>query len=81
MATNREYLNALADIGDGSLTDWFEQEHVEMVRCEDCKFAYELDGDMLDCHGRLTELWDYWNDEPKDNPVEPDGFCAWGERK
>jgi hypothetical protein len=25
--------------------------------------------------------WSYYNDEEMMNPVEPDGFCAWGERK
>ena len=59
-----------------------------IVRCRDCKYArrmYDEDGngipDMLDCYGRLTTSWDYYNDEPQDNPVEPDGYCAWGERE
>ena len=60
----------------------------EITRCRDCKHAfpmYDEDGNkmanLLDCYGKLTSPWDYYNDEPQDNPVEPDGFCAWGERR
>lgn len=61
----------------------------EVVRCRDCAFAYrvhwpvscDVPPEFLNCHGPLVSLWDYENDEPKDNPVEPDGFCAWGERR
>ena len=61
----------------------------EIVRCRDCKHGHEviwpqswnLPADWLDCHGELVETWDYYNDEEMMNPVEPDGFCAWGERK
>lgn len=60
----------------------------EIVRCRDCKYAYEvtwpvqlnIPHDYLDCGGELVETWDYYNDEPKMNPVKPDGFCAWGEK-
>lgn len=51
-----------------------------IVRCKDCKFAYEMDDGMYDCIGHLVETWDYYNDCPKENPVEPNGYCAWGER-
>ena len=58
----------------------------EVVRCRDCKFSREVEwpewmnvpSDYLDCHGELVETWDYYNDEPNNNPVKPDGFCAWG---
>lgn len=61
----------------------------EIVRCRDCRHAFEviwpvqsnIPSDYLDCTGELVECWDYYNDEPKDNPVPPNGFCAWGERK
>ena len=61
----------------------------EIVRCRDCRFGSEADwpegsgipSDYLDCHGELVETWDYYDDEPKYNPVKPDGFCAWGERR
>lgn len=63
----------------------------EIVRCRDCKHATEpvdsaglaikeMEG-WLDCLGKLTTGWDYYDDEPKYNLVEPDGFCKWGERK
>ena len=60
-----------------------------IVRCRDCKHAHEvtwpvqsqITPDYLNCSGYLVDTWDYYNDEPKDNPVPPDGFCAWGERK
>ena len=61
----------------------------EIVRCRDCKYGLEVEwpkywnipADYLDCVGELVETWDYWNDQPKSNPVKPDGYCAWGERK
>lgn len=60
----------------------------EIVRCRDCKFSHEVEwpewmnvpSDYLDCCGELVEAWDYYNDEPNNNPVKPDGFCAWGEK-
>lgn len=59
-----------------------------LVRCRDCYFGKKVHwptnsktpSDWLDCVGPMVETWDYWNDEPKDNPVPPNGFCAWGER-
>ena len=61
----------------------------EVVRCRDCKHSHAgfwpadsgVPDDWLDCTGPLVETWDYYDDEPKDNPVRPDGFCAWGERR
>lgn len=48
----------------------------EVVRCRDCKRYSEHEWitatDVSDvCH--------FWHGEP--TKVEPDGFCAWGERK
>ena len=62
---------------------------VPVVRCVDCKHAFKVTWpnhskvppDYLDCHGELVETWDYYADEPKYNPVSPDGYCAWAERK
>lgn len=51
-----------------------------IVRCKDCANAIELVDGRFDCHGYLVEVWDYYFDEPKQNIVEPNGFCAWGER-
>lgn len=62
------------------------RQREEIVRCRDCKYAHpvfwqardDVSNDWLDCTGPLVTTWDYYNDEPKDNPVRPDGFCAWG---
>ena len=61
----------------------------EIVRCQDCAFAYrvhwpescDIPPEFLNCHGPLVALWDYEWDRPKDNPVEPDGYCKWGKRR
>lgn len=63
--------------------------YVKVVRCRDCKYADEViwptsskvPPDYLDCNSPLVETWDYYNDEPKDNPVPPNGFCFHGERR
>ena len=60
---------------------------IEIVRCRDCNFAFEFEFDedwegwrgMLDC-SHFRE-WDYYDDAPGHWPVEPDGFCSWGERR
>ena len=50
----------------GIIADEFERE-TEPLRTENDK---------------LRELVrDFYNDEEMMNPVKPDGFCAWGERK
>ena len=58
---------------------WPAKERI--VRCRDCASATECEDGTLDCHGPLVQTWDYWNDEPLRNPVPPDGFCAWGNRR
>lgn len=42
----------------------------EIVRCRDCKFG--VDGGKY-CAEGCADSWDWRN-------VEPDGFCAWGEK-
>ena len=72
---------------DGHEGHWLTGE--EIIRCRDCKHGHEvywpansgIPDDYLDCTGELVETWDYYNDCPKDNPVKPDGFCAWSERR
>ena len=44
---------------------------VEVVRCRDCIYAV---GDAMYCTEGCCDESEYRN-------VEPDGFCAWGERK
>ena len=50
------------------------RQHEEIVRCRDCKYYKPKEGAMLSCkfeyHG-FTQ-WKL---------AEPDGFCAWAERK
>lgn len=43
----------------------------EVVRCRDCKWG--IDGGRY-CAEGASDSWDWSN-------VEPDGFCAWGERR
>ena len=50
----------------------------EIVRCRDCKHYYEVDnyrpnGNYI---SRCCKYFDVYMDE-----VEPDGFCAWGEKR
>lgn len=54
---------------------------VEVIRCKDCQYAYDMN-----CNGKEYDCWhfggwDYFNDEPEGWVVEPDGFCAWAERR
>ena len=51
----------------------------EIVRCGDCaNFDAKRDGCWWFAHAERQP--DYsWADEPSD--VEPDGFCAWAQRK
>ena len=49
--------------------DWTPKE--EIVRCKDCTH-YELNG-----LGQGFCVWKYYTNWE----CEPDGFCAWGERK
>ena len=73
-----------ATLGDADATGERQRDAVEVVRCRDCAHAvvsrpfYTFAGRPAD-----IEVWrcDYfWNvDEPPE--VEPDGFCAWGERR
>ena len=44
----------------------------DLVRCRDCKHYH-------DKFNGCDEFGDMWHDEYAN--VEPDGFCAWGERK
>lgn len=53
----------------------------EIVRCRDCKHCREHDmraygdgRDQLLCHHFSMSSGAGW-------PVEPDGFCSWGERR
>ena len=66
------------DTFNGTFT---QNRREEIVRCRDCKHcrehdmrAYCGDRDQLLCHHFSMSSGAGW-------PVEPDGYCAWGERR
>lgn len=46
-----------------------------IVRCRDCRRFHPKDGSLLNCRFELYDGLVHWR------YAEPDGFCAWGERK
>ena len=66
----------VCELTDKLATDLRARRRERIVRCRDCKHAYERGGE-LDCSHFIQ--WDYYSDQPGHWPVEPDGFCAWGE--
>lgn len=86
MSDEREYITALTVQADGSITLEFDTlgksaVREEVVRCVDCVHcrehdmrAYGSDHNRLLCHHFSMSSGAGW-------PVEPDGFCAWGERR
>lgn len=64
-----EYICKRVKVGDGVYT--VERSETEIVRCRDCKHG--INGGNTCIEGAYEP--EYWR------PVEPDGFCAWGERK
>lgn len=63
--------------GANLIKDASGNEFVKVVRCRDCKHYYEAEnyhpnGNYV---RRCCKYFDTYNDE-----VEPDGFCAWGEK-
>ena len=60
----------------GHIDPWTDEERLadeEIVRCRDCKSCKKtIYG--LTCHHFSMSSGAGW-------PVEPDGFCAWGERR
>lgn len=49
-----------------------EQKHEEIVRCRDCVYFDKYENDEINvCYG-------FDNEQPI---VEPNGFCAWAERR
>lgn len=57
---------------------------VEVVRCRDCKHFYDGRRDTangwVDVFTCDSEQWSTVSLMPS-HEVEPDGFCAWGERR
>ena len=46
----------------------------EIVRCRDCKRYHPKEGKVLSCRFEYKDFVQWRN-------AEPDGYCAWGERK
>ena len=56
-----------AEFEDGRVVRYPQEIRERIVRCRDCRRSFEERGDLW-CRGIVGP------------PVEPDGFCAWGER-
>ena len=52
---------------------WAFEQKEEIVRCRDCKHYEETDTMF-----GFDNTCNWWAEEPT---VDPDGFCAWGERR
>lgn len=55
----------------------YERQLGEIVRCRDCKRFKPREGATLNCrfeHPSMPNTFEWCY-------AEPDGFCAWGERK
>ena len=64
-----------AEFENGRVVRYPQEIRERVVRCRDCGRAYQR-GDALYC-SRYLRCGS--NDRPAPLPVEPDGFCAWGE--
>lgn len=68
------------EFGDTIASEQKAYRRERVVRCRDCKHAYEADdAAKLECAHFLQ--WDYYNDQPGHWYVEPDGFCKWGKER
>lgn len=56
------------EFGDTIASEQRAYRRERIVRCRDCRRSFEERGDLW-CRGIVGP------------PVEPDGFCAWGEEK
>lgn len=67
-----------------ALSVWYEIDH-EIVRCRDCEHAHHyhpLDYRTGKPHETLEEWYCDWHSNAEGaSEIEPDGFCAWGERR
>lgn len=74
----KEYIFEIGIIENGGA---YEYRHEPIVRCKDCKHHEYLNVSYSDKLFSVC-LSEQWIGAEGDNPlVEPDGFCAWGERK
>jgi hypothetical protein len=59
----------------------YDERREEIVRCRDCKH-HELQGVSYSDKPLSVCTAEWCEGSEHDNPlVEPNGFCAWGERK
>ena len=56
-----------AEFKDGRVVRYPQEIRERVVRCRDCQRSFEERGELW-CRGIVGP------------PIEPDGFCAWGER-
>ena len=71
----------------GYVDPWTDEERLsdeEIVRCRDCKHVYEDRRDTatgwVDVFACDSEQWSTVSLMPS-HEVDPEGFCAWGERR
>lgn len=64
-----EYIGVKDDIGNGLANMYVTDEPI--IRCRDCKHYYP---DESSCVHEIDGKFEEWT-------VDPNGFCAWGERK
>jgi len=61
------------------------RQREEIVRCRDCKHAnhyHPLDWRTGRSHETLEEWYCNWHSNAEGaSEIEPDGYCAWGERR
>ena len=75
-------MSALMDGGRQTVGDYFASDatdhygtlHEEIVRCRDCVY-YKPDPYPID------PGWPMYCEDTGRDMIEPDGYCAWGERK
>lgn len=63
-----EYIATVFDLASTE----FLSEYEQIVRCKDCVYFDKYEND------EISVCYRFDNEQPI---VEPDGFCAWGERK
>ena len=80
MKTHREYV--------GYLDEWDGTERLtdeEIVRCRDCEHARimrPLDWRTGEPSTVIEEWYCHWHSNAEGaSDIDPDGFCAWGERR
>ena len=73
-AMHAEHVCDCLVMGERAYARTLEEPRERVVRCRDCKRYNPKEGKMLACkfeYGEFTQ----WRS------AEPDGFCAWGERR